>query len=98
MLIVEYENYTIILGRNSTENFKLVSTSNPDDIWIHLSDYPSGHAVIPNSKKSKIPFKVIKKACMLVKQYSKYKHIKKLDCDVVYIKDLKIDKNSEVSI
>ena len=98
MIEIVYYNYKIKLGKNCKENYKLVTVSNPNDIWVHLSDYPSGHAIITNSLDKKIPFTVLKHACLLVKKHSKYKNINKIDCDIAYVKDIKIDRNSEVEV
>ena len=98
MIHITYLNYEIKLGKNSKENYQLVTNSNPNDIWVHLSEYPSGHAIIINPLAKKVPFKVLKKACVLVKQYSKYKRGGKLDCDIAYVKDIEIDRNSEVEV
>jgi len=98
MIHITYLNYDIKLGRNSKENYELVMTSNPSDIWVHLSDYPSGHAIITNPLAKRVPIKVLKKACILVKQYSKYKRESKLVCDIAYVKDIEMDKNSGVDV
>ena len=98
MIHITHLNYEISLGKNSNENYELVVKANPNDIWVHLSDYPSGHAIITNPSGKRVPFKGLKKACILVKQYSKYKRESKLDCDIAYVKDIEIDKNSEVEV
>ena len=98
MIHITHLNYEISLGKNSKENYQLVTNSNPNDIWIHLSNYPSGHAIIKNPSGKRVPIKVLKKACILVKQYSKYKRESKLNCDIAYVKDIEIDKNSEVEV
>jgi len=88
MIQQEYLQFTIRVGRNKEENSQIIDSSRADDMWIHLSDFPSGHAVIANPKNIKIPRKVLKRACCLVKQYSKYSSIKKIDFDITQIKYL----------
>ena len=87
MITEEFNNYTIFIGKNKNENDQLITAANPDDFWIHLSDFPSGHAII-KGKKSKIPRKVLKRACILIKQNSKYKSEKNLCFDITQVKHL----------
>ena len=88
MIQQKYQQFTIRLGRNKEENSQIIASSQDDDMWVHLSNFPSGHAVISNPKNIKIPRKVLKRACCLVKQYSKYSSIKKIDFDITQIKYL----------
>ncbi len=88
MIEEQKEGFTIRLGRSKTENAQLLLEASPLDLWIHLSDHPSGHAVITHHEDKKFPRRVIKRAAVLVKQYSKRKSDKKVSCDVAHIKDL----------
>ena len=93
MIQQEYLQFTIRVGRTKEENSQIFDSSQEDDMWIHLSNFPSGHAVIANPKNIKIPRKVLKRACCLVKQYSKYSSIKKIDFDITQIKFLEKTKH-----
>ena len=86
MIEESYCDYTIRLGKNAKENDTLVNEASPEDYWLHLSQYPSGHAVVSNPLKGRVPVKVLKRAACLVKQHSKYASNKKLECDVTKIK------------
>ena len=86
MIEENYRDYNIRLGRNARENDSLVGSASPEDYWIHLSNFPSGHAIVSNPLKSRVPVKVLKRAACLVKQHSKYSSMKKLECDVTKIK------------
>jgi len=88
MIQQKYLQFTIRVGRNKEENSQILDSSQENDMWIHLSNFPSGHGVIANPKNIKIPHKVLKRACCLVKQYSKYSSIKKIDFDITQIKYL----------
>ena len=88
MIEEQKEGFTIRLGRSQAENAQLLVEATPLDLWIHLSDHPSGHAVITHHEDKKFPRRVIKRAAVLVKQYSKRKSDKKVSCDVAHIKDL----------
>ena len=93
MIQQEYLQFTIRVGRTKEENAQIIDSSQENDMWIHLSNFPSGHAVIANPKNIKIPRKILKRACCLVKQYSKYSSIKKIDFDITQIKYLEKTKH-----
>ncbi len=93
MIQQKYLQFIIKVGRTKEENAQLIDISKENDIWVHLSDFPSGHAVISNPNEKKIPRKVLKRACCLVKQYSKYSSMKKISFDLTQIKYLEKTKN-----
>ena len=86
MIINTFQGYTILIGKNKDENDQLITDASGDDYWLHLSDYPSAHGIIVNPLKHKINRKVLKRACVLMKQHSKYKSEKKLSIDITQIK------------
>ena len=86
MIIEKYENYNLSLGKNKTENDQLITDAEDNDYWVHISEYPSGHCIIENPENIKIPRKVLKRACCLVKQHSKRNSIKNLSFDITQIK------------
>jgi len=88
-----FQTYTIKVGRNKNENDRLITDASADDYWIHLSDFPSGHGIIVSQDEKKIPQKVLKRACCLVKQYSKYSSMKKMSFDITQIKHIEKTKN-----
>ena len=57
-----FKNYTIKLGRNQDENDELVKNAEPDDYWLHVSNYPSPHCIIVNPSKKRIHQQIIKHA------------------------------------
>ena len=84
-----YEGYTIFIGENEDDNQTLVLNSDPDDYWTHISGYPSAHAVIRNPGCSRVPSKIIKRACCIIKSSSnRCKSIPKLQFDVCRISNL----------
>ena len=94
-----FKNYTIKLGRNQDENHELVRNAEPDDYWLHVSEYPSPHCIIVNPSKKRIHQKILKHAAYLTKKHSKYSHISKLDIDVTRIKFIETtDKKGLVTV
>ena len=67
MIKTEFNGYCIQIGQNQTENDILVSSSNLEDYWVHAHGYPSGHAIISNPTSKRVPIKIIKRACFLIR-------------------------------
>ena len=87
--------YTILVGRNRDENQQLIDESGPDDYWVHISEFPSAHAVIRRDDDTAVkpPLTVIKHACSLVKQRStQCKSMPKLTFDVTQVRHLQSTK------
>ena len=88
MLEVTFKDYKIIIGKNQHENDELVNNAEPDDYWLHLSNYPSPHVIIQNPNKKRIHNKIIKQAAYQLKINSKYKNIQNIDIDITKIKHI----------
>jgi len=89
MKIQEFEfesiKYTIIIGQNKLENFKLIDDSKLYDIWFHIESEPSCHVILKNNNEIKlrdIPRQVVKRCAYLCKINSKAKT--KHNCSVIY--------------
>jgi predicted ribosome quality control (RQC) complex YloA/Tae2 family protein len=83
------EGFTILVGNNSRENDILVRESAAEDYWVHISDFPSAHAIVKVQTAGKFPLKPIKQACLMVKQKSnKCKSMQKLKFDITKIKHI----------
>lgn len=99
MIIEQFKNYELRLGKNKKENNELITNATENDYWIHFSEYPSGHCIIINEKDEKIPRNILKRACCLVKQHSKYSSTKNIVFDITQIKYIeKTDVLGEVLI
>jgi predicted ribosome quality control (RQC) complex YloA/Tae2 family protein len=89
MIETRMDEFTILVGSNSKENDTLVRESNPEDYWIHISDFPSAHAIVKVQSAGKFPLKPIKQACVMIKQRSnKCKSMRKLKFDITRIKNI----------
>ena len=79
--------YTIKIGENQQENNQLVKQAAINDIWFHLSAFPSPHGIlITNADYCKIPKKILYRVAELVKGYSKYGFLKNVKVDYIPIK------------
>ena len=91
MIEQTFNNSIIKVGENAIENQMLLETSNLTDLWVHISNYPSAHAVITHNNETcrKKTRKLIKRACCIVKSKSKTcKSMKKVLFDICKIQDL----------
>lgn len=45
---------TVIAGKSASDNMKLLRKARSWDLWIHLRDYPSSHAIVFRNKSTKV--------------------------------------------
>lgn len=82
--------YTIRVGQTAKENWNLIDSSDPFDLWFHLDNHPSSHVVISqdlhvnsaNHLPLVYPNQIITLAAEYCKSYSKQKLASKVK--VVY--------------
>ena len=94
MIKLHQDSFTIIIGRNAKENWKILDQANKEDLWVHLNDYASPHIIIKKVYNYKLKPKDIKLAGMLCKQYSRYK--KYTDIEYCYTKVKNVKKGKQV--
>ena len=63
------DDYKVMVGRNSTENQKLLSQAKSNDIWMHTRNIPGSHVIIRTDKQN-LPDSVIKAAAKLCVDFS----------------------------
>ena len=44
------QDVTVVAGKSAADNLKLLRRARAWDLWIHLSDYPSSHAIVFRNK------------------------------------------------
>lgn len=49
------------MGKSAADNMSLLRQAKPHDLWLHLKDYPSAHAIIHKQKDQKVSDLDIKK-------------------------------------
>jgi predicted ribosome quality control (RQC) complex YloA/Tae2 family protein len=47
------DGYVAFFGKHGKDNLALLRKARPHDLWVHLRDYPSAHAIIVNPQKNK---------------------------------------------
>ena len=89
MIEVNYRGYTIYVGENAKENDEIIQKSSPNDIWAHISNFPSAHGVICNPSEKRVPQTILKRVCCIIKsKSSKCKSMNQLGFDICKIKDV----------
>ena len=89
MIETIYRNYTLYIGETKEENDALVRQSDPNDIWAHISDYPSAHGVILNPSGKRVANTVLKRVCCIIKSKSnRCKSMHNLQFDICKISDI----------
>lgn len=98
--IFKYKELHFYVGRNSKSNWELLGSSNDNDIWVHLKDYPSCYVIIKQKKNILITSDYITYAGKLCCLYSKIKHSNKKTASINYIecKHVKKGKSSGQAI
>ncbi len=66
---IEESGLVAYIGRSAADNMSLLRRAKPHDLWLHLKDYPSAHAIIHIQKSQKVSDLDLKKiASWLVKE------------------------------
>ena len=79
------------IGKNAHDNDRLFDEAEDDDIWFHLSDYPSAHLWVKNHKFSK---QELYKLGLVLKMKSKYR---KENCiSVIYTTKKNLKKTNTI--
>ena len=94
-----YLDYIFYIGENAQDNFELLDkfNDNQEYLWFHLNSFPSPYIII-NITKSELMSNInksliLKYACELCKNNSKYKNLKNLKIIWTPIKNLKKTNN-----
>jgi predicted ribosome quality control (RQC) complex YloA/Tae2 family protein len=84
--------FVIFIGRNSSQNHKLVTQrSDPDDLWLHARNIPGSHVIIKHDGRP-IPDNVIEQAAQMAAFYSSAREDTTVDVDVTerrYVRPIK---------
>ena len=100
MIIDTTTEYTILIGQNAQDNWDIICSSNPEDLWFHLSDHPSSHIIKTEwaniacrstpATAGVIPRHIIRYAAELCKNRSKLRAEKKVEVIFTKVKNVKL--------
>jgi predicted ribosome quality control (RQC) complex YloA/Tae2 family protein len=79
----------IKIGKNCKDNFDLIDSADPDDLWFHLRDYPSAHGFLG---KDFITKENIRLVAEMIKGKSKQKNEKNIVVEYLPVKFVKKTK------
>jgi len=88
------EGHKVLVGRNSTENQKLLGIAKANDLWMHIRDIPSSHVIIKTDKQN-LPLSIIQAAAKLCVDFS-VKNAGDYEVDYTKRKFVKIQEGSNV--
>ncbi|MEA3455553.1 MAG: NFACT RNA binding domain-containing protein, partial [Campylobacterota bacterium] len=88
------EDYKVFVGRNSSENQKLLELAKANDLWMHIRDVPSSHVIIRTDKQN-LPQSVIEAAAKLCVDFS-VKNPGEYEVDYTKRKFVKVQEGSNV--
>ncbi|MGN0728635.1 NFACT RNA binding domain-containing protein [Treponema sp.] len=90
----EIDGWTIIVGRNSSENDELLRhTVKGQDLWLHTRDYAGGYVFIKARKNKSIPLEILLYAGNLAVYHSKARKNRAADLYYTQVKFLRRAKN-----
>ncbi|SFV57426.1 Fibronectin/fibrinogen-binding protein [hydrothermal vent metagenome] len=88
------EDYKVFVGRNSSENQKLLSIAKANDLWMHIRGVRSSHVIIRTDKQN-LPMSVIESAAKLCVDFS-VKNAGEYEVDYTKRKFVKVQEGSSV--
>lgn len=75
--------YIIEIGENKQDNFNIIDSASPSNIWFHVEGMPSCHVILKTEEKIRnIPHQVLKRCAYLCKINSKAKTLPK--CEISF--------------
>ena len=96
--LIDNTDYIFIIGSNKEENQYLIDSSEPNDLWFHISEYPSCHVICKLNHTTKVSKKhlnkIVKQGAVCCKSHSKYKNSK--DVDITYTKIKHIENTDKI--
>ncbi len=80
--------YSVSIGENSIDNWKIIDSSHQNDLWFHLDKFPSSHVILHcgNDKISDIGKNVLIECANYCKSHSKYKNMDNIGIIYTHIK------------
>ena len=82
------DGFTILCGRNNTQNDRLLRQAKPFDIWCHAKNMPGSHVVVMTEGKS-VPDETIGTALRIAAFHSKGRESSSVPVDYTLIKNVK---------
>ena len=97
MKYIDKDYGRILIGQNAKENWDIIDGSEPDDLWFHLSNYPSCH-IVARLKKMIDNSELVYIANLVKENTTKYKNKNNLKICYCNISDIKKNKSKIGSV
>jgi predicted ribosome quality control (RQC) complex YloA/Tae2 family protein len=88
----ESNGYTYFIGRNARENWQLLDSAEPFDIWFHLDKQSSPYVILQVRDTKEVPYGALVEGARLCKEYSKAKNDKSVPVIYCTVENLKKGK------
>lgn len=86
---VSISEYFVNIGKNAKENWKLLDSSEADDIWFHLDNSSSPYVILEVKNLDAIPYSIITECAKLCKNRSRSKDLKNVSVIYTTVSNLK---------
>jgi predicted ribosome quality control (RQC) complex YloA/Tae2 family protein len=81
-------NIKTLIGSNAKENWKLLEDSKPNNLFFHLSSFPSCYVILQTESDILPDLETIKETALVCKNNTKCKTIPNLKVDYTYCKNV----------
>ena len=92
MKLIKIDDYDVKIGQSAKENWKILDESEETDVFFHLNQLPSCYVIIRNDSDDYPDFQIIKKACSLCLENTKYRNLRNVKVDYTFCSNLKKGK------
>lgn len=59
-----FNNIRYIVGKNASDNWRIIQEANPEHYWVHLNEIPSCHVIIESENPTKEEFNFAFNLCV----------------------------------
>ncbi len=91
------EGFKVLVGRNNTQNDKLVRQAHPEDLWFHVKDIPGSHVILKSAGQGHTDSNILM-AANLAAFFSSGRGSSKIQVDYTKAKNLKKPKGGPLGL
>lgn len=91
-------DYTVEVGKDASQNDRLLREARPDDLWLHAKGLPGSHVIVRQRGREAIPREVVEGAARLAARFSRAKGEKKVEVSVTPVKYVHKPKGAKAGL
>jgi len=95
---VEVEGFAIWIGRNATDNDRLLRAAAPNDIWMHVDGHAGSHVIVRRGSADTVPQTVRLHAARLAATNSKARTERRVQVTVTEVKHVRKPKGAPAGL